>query len=397
MSYDTVIVGAGPAGGQCARELTAKGKKVLLIDKAKNFLENNYSSGGAPSSILKDFKLPSSVIGSDWNTLTISSTNKKVSWHSPSSFGPILDFDKLRTFLAEEMVSGGGEFRLGCCYHSHTRSDNLITVKLKDQQTQEEFHVQTKTLVDATGSERKVLAKGPYKEKSLSVTGIEYHVQVEPAVYAAFQRSMNFFLGHHWMPQGYAWIFSMAPCRLKVGIIRYFQNELYVPHESSYQFYLKQLLTLCGPSSHVQILDKHGKTIHYRWGQKDLRQEGAILAIGDAISAINPLGCEGIRHALVSGQLAAFEIDRFLEGHVSNLNGYDRALSHYFGYKWFLSEKFMYHLFTTQRDALVDQMVHCFGLMNQQQIMDVIFDYQFRHAIRPYASYFFSRLKSIFS
>ena len=41
MSYDVIVIGAGPAGGQCARELAEKGKKVLLVDKAKNFAINN--------------------------------------------------------------------------------------------------------------------------------------------------------------------------------------------------------------------------------------------------------------------------------------------------------------------------------------------------------------------
>ena len=47
-TYDVAMIGAGPAGGQCARELAAEGHRVVLLEKAKTYFENNYSSGGAP-------------------------------------------------------------------------------------------------------------------------------------------------------------------------------------------------------------------------------------------------------------------------------------------------------------------------------------------------------------
>lgn len=59
--YDVIVVGAGPAGGQCARELSTNGFKVLLVDKAKDFLENNYSSGAGPLSLMSDYNLPASI------------------------------------------------------------------------------------------------------------------------------------------------------------------------------------------------------------------------------------------------------------------------------------------------------------------------------------------------
>ena len=31
--FDVVIIGAGPAGGQCARKLTQAGQQVLLVEQ----------------------------------------------------------------------------------------------------------------------------------------------------------------------------------------------------------------------------------------------------------------------------------------------------------------------------------------------------------------------------
>lgn len=390
MKYDVVIIGAGPAGGQCARDLARKGHRVLLIDKAKSFLENNYSSGGAPLDILSSFELPESVVGTYWNALRIRSTESDVQWSSPFPLGPILDFDRLRTFLSQEACRHGGELRLGCHYQSHQMISGGAKVFLKDLASSEIFPVEASVLVDATGSERKVLASHHYhKEEAIAATGIEYHIQVKPEVYHQYSEAMNFFLGHRWMPQGYAWIFPMSSGKLKVGIIRYFQNHQYVPHDPSYQRYLQGVLDLCGPS---EILDKHGKTIFYTEKQKDRRYQGSLLAIGDAISSINPLGWEGIRHAMTSGRIGAEAIHRYLTGETDNLSSYDRGMTRYFGFKWRLSEKLMSCLFKTKRDGWIDQAVESFRMMSNEQIMQVIFDYRFRHTFKSFFSCFLKNL-----
>lgn len=389
--YDAVIIGAGPAGGQCARELSQHGFKVLLVDKAKSFCENNYSSGGAPIDIMSEFGLPDSIVGTYWNKLRIHSTNFKAIWSASSPFGPVIDFEKLRTFLAEEVSRFGSEFRLGWQYQGHQISSRTVEVQLKDLASSTIFPVQSSIVVDATGSDRKVLAQQTYnKGRAIAATGIEYHIKVDADIYQQFSQALNFFLGHHWMPQGYAWIFPMAPPFLKVGVIRYFQNKHYVNYDPSYKPYLEHLLDICGTH---QIQDKHGKTIYYTERQKDLRIQGPIIAVGDSISSINPLGWEGIRHAMVSARLASQTVQRYLKNEIPDLNSYERALKDYFGWKWLISEKLMSHLFKTKNDWLIDQAVHSFGLMNNREIMEVIFHYQFRHTLKSYFRYFLSRFK----
>jgi len=44
--FDAIIVGAGLAGGQCARELSKKGRKVLIIEKSPGIGRPDFSSGG---------------------------------------------------------------------------------------------------------------------------------------------------------------------------------------------------------------------------------------------------------------------------------------------------------------------------------------------------------------
>lgn len=391
--FDAVIAGAGPAGGQCARELASCGRKVLLIEKAASFLENNFSSGAAPLEVMQDFALPTSIVGSYWNQFAISSSNEMTSWRAASPLGVVLEFEKLRAFLAEEAVGKGAEFRLGCSYLSHVVvGPRHVKVLLKDRATGEEFTIETQVLVDATGSERRLFGL-PESQLVVGATGIEFHLQVDPKIYDSFANRLHFFLGHKWMPQGYGWIFPKAPGELKVGIVRYFQDQNIVPHEPSYRYYLDRLIKRCGPPDAFKLLDRHGKTVHYTYGQKDCRSQGPLVALGDAISTLNPLGCEGIRHALVSGRVAAIEVDRFLKGEVSSFKGYDRQMKSYFGYKWLGSEVMMHSLYKQTQDRALDHLVRNFKLMDTNTLMDVVFRYRFHRALPSYFFTYLARLQ----
>jgi digeranylgeranylglycerophospholipid reductase len=286
--FDVIVIGAGPAGGQCARDLSLAGKKTLLIEKAKDFSVNNYSSGGAPLSILKDFNLPESVIGSYWNKLAFLTSHENQLWENSQPLGIVLDFKQLRQFLADEMLKHGGELKLGHLYKSHEKDHDRTIVHVKNQDTQQLDSFTTRVLVDATGVERRVLLKHK-KDKThaaLEAPGIEYLVSVDPSIYQKYANTLSFFWGQRWMPQGYAWIFPMQANQLKIGVIRYFSHDRYVPHEESYQFYLEKFMRECLQIDETSILDRHGKTILYTYHQADPKYEENVIAVGDAISDV---------------------------------------------------------------------------------------------------------------
>lgn len=62
-----------------------------------------------------------------------------------------------------------------------------------------------------------------------------------------------------------------------------------------------------------RILDKHGGVIRYSQGLKDTFYKNKVVGIGDAISAINPRGGEGIRYAMQSAELASKYIEQYLK------------------------------------------------------------------------------------
>lgn len=386
--YDAIIVGSGPAGGQCARDLSRENKKVLLLEKSKSFHTNNYSSGGAPLSMMKQFMLPESILGTYWNTLMIATSNDAHAWSDAHPSGVVCDFRKLREFLADEAQKHYAELRLHSAYLSHENQEGSTLVEIQNLDTHEKEVVKTKVLVDATGVERKVLMGGGFEKKgAVAATGIEYLIESSPEDYRKYGKALNFYFGHRWMPQGYAWIFPMEENRLKVGIIRYFPQEKIVPYENSYPFYLDKFVneTLSAPPK--QILDRHGKTLYYMKGQKDIRFEGNVIAIGDAISTLNPMACEGIRHALVSGKTAAKYILEYLDGEKFAFAGYEKEMDRYFGLKWFFSEVMMNRIYKQKEDIRFDQMLETFKSFTMKEMLDFSFDYKFSKMFKLLTKY----------
>lgn len=364
--FDVIVVGAGPAGGQCARELSASGKHVLLIEKAKTFDVNNYSSGGSNLQVMADYHFPESIVATYWNKFAVHTTQKNHQWISHKPAGVVLDFKKMRQFLADEICKHHGEVRLGVSYHHHDGN----VVHLKNHHTRSLDTVHADFLVDATGSERKVLMQDHYdKSRAMCTTGIEFLLRVQPEDYAIFANTLTSFLGTKWMPQGYAWIFPMENNCLKVGVIRYFQQNLFVPHDQSYLRYLEQLMQaqLKHP---YEILDKHGKTLYYTYARKDAHYRGNVIAVGDAISTLNPLAAEGIRHALYSGRLAAGAILS------QSFKDYQRDMNRYCGMKWTFCEKIMNSVYKTKKDTTFDLYLETLQSFSFDELMELLFDYK---------------------
>jgi len=386
-SYDAVIVGAGPAGGQCARQLALSGKKVLVLEKSKDFTINNYSSGGAPLSIMEAYALPQHIVSTYWDKLALRTTREMHHWTSGKPVGVILDFKQLRHFLTEEASKHAGEIRLGCTFINHTQGNGYTLVHLQQQGKRAHEIVQTRVLVDATGSERDVLSQKAYdKSKALASTGIEYHVEVDDFIYQRYAETLSFFLGHRWMPQGYAWIFPVKKNILKVGIIRYFLHEQIVPHDLSMRNYLDHLMLQCFGSLNLPIHDKHGKTLYYTYKQKDLHYNNNIIAIGDAVSTLNPLAAEGIRHAMESGNIAAKHIIAYLENR-EYFDRYPSDLQQYYGLKWRLSEILMNRIYREKNDRKLDLMLRAFKFFSFNEIIDLGFNYKWHKALKFYMAY----------
>ncbi|MEK0178902.1 MAG: NAD(P)/FAD-dependent oxidoreductase [Oscillatoriales cyanobacterium] len=395
-SFDIVIVGAGPAGGHCARILAKSGRQVLLAEQNDNFNKNDFSSAATPLETLSKFDLPESVIGSYWQKITIQTSKVSQTWESPKSLGVVLNFAKFRAFLASEVQGNGSEVWLGYRYIKHSQVNGETIVEFKQLSDGKIIQVSAKILVDATGFARAIMyEKENDKPDFLSGTGIEYLIEVEPEVYDKYANDLIFFLGDKWMPKGYSWIFPMEQNRLKVGAGRVFLDPKTVKNLEPMKKYIYLLIHEYLKSKNYQIIDKHGSTLKYSQGLKDIYYQDNIIAIGDAVSTVNFLGGEGIRHGMDGAEIAGKYIEKYLDGKISSFGDYEREMHRKFDKKWHISERLAVRKYIDDvNDVLTDKIISYLKYMKTEEVMNILFDYKFEIIYRGFGGYFKMKIKA---
>lgn len=392
--FDVVIVGAGPAGCQSARLLAQAGYQVLLVEQHENFDRNNFSSAATPIETLAQFNLPELVVGSFWQKITIITSNINHSWDSPEQLGVVLNFAKLREFLAQEAASFGGKVWLGCRYLKYVRAENKTQVWLKPKGNQA-IVVTTKLLIDATGFRRAVMyPRKQDKPDFLKGTGIEYLVEVDQAIFDRVANCLTFFMGYKWMPKGYSWIFPMENKLLKVGAAYIHGQHNQIQQIEPLKHYIQLILSEYLNINDYKVLDIHGSVLEYSSGLNDIYYQDNIIAIGDAVSTVNFLGGEGIRHAMYGAEVAVKYIDRYLQNKLSNFSPYRREIKQHFAFKWNLSEKISRKVYLAYDDSKFEQKVAALTALNTQDLMKILFDYKFTKAYKVFGNYLSRKISS---
>jgi flavin-dependent dehydrogenase len=391
-SFDVVVVGAGPAGGQMARLMAKLGYNVLLVEQHENFSKNDFSSAVTLLSTLEQFDLPKRIVGSFWNQFVAVTTNTKQVWNSPENLGVVLDFAKLREFLAQDVQSYGGEVWMGYRYISHVQDNGKIQVTLKQRPGGKLETVYTNVLVDATGFARSVMYEKPREQpKLLSATGIEYVIEVDDNSYHKYLQSIFFFLGYKWMPEGYSWIFPMNNNRLKIGAGRYNLEGKSINKTQSLQYYIELLIKQHVMPQKYRIVDIHGSTIKYSQGLKDIYYKDNAIAVGDAVSTVNFLGGEGIRHGMYSAEIAASHVIRYLENQIADFREYQVQMRRYFLRKWDISAKACRRMYAIESDQKIDRAFTCLGALKTEEVIDILFHYKLGKLSKIFLMYWMSK------
>ncbi len=107
---------------------------------------------------------------------------------------------------------------------------------------------------------------------------------------------------------------------------------------------------------------------------------GNIITIGDAAGQCNPLGGEGIRHALTAGRMCAKVCDKYIEKGASDtdiLFSYNKFWKSYIKRKWKTSYELAELAYNNMSDVNADRIVRFCKRMPKRAIVDVLFYYRF--------------------
>lgn len=369
MEYDVAIVGGGPAGSWLARELAKEKRSVILFERSAVVGEPNFSSAGSPHYTVGRFNLPAKAVAAKWNNIKIIGPTKHHGWNFKQNVGVIFDFRELKKALLEEARAYGAIIHLGVPVAGIENRGGKTYVRTHGG----EMECTAKIIVDASGPPGVIATAMGLREKPAAPsTGLEVIVKAESAPPEEFN-TLTFFYGKKWAPHGYAWIFPMQKPFLKIGVGIYF--ETHYPDQPSIDTLLTVLMENIPWAKNAEIIEKHGSTLY--WGVTHGRVKDNIIVIGDAADTINPLGGEGIRHALQSAAFAKEVIlDVFRSEDNSRLLRYNGLWKKYTGWRWKASAKIADKVYPNFTDDQWDKLTSFLMRLSPPQVFDALFEYR---------------------
>ncbi len=385
-AFDVIVVGSGPAGGECARELARRGRKVLLMEKSTGIGRPNFSSGGTPLETFKDFDLPFEIGRGTWSKVLIAARGGAKTWDYGETRGYVFAFDELKQFLAAETVKHGGKVMISTAAEEPTlEGDSVVGVKCKG--VFGEGVIRGKVVVDASGPVGVLASKIGLREAEPEAAAIGIELIVE-GVPPEFRNVLAFYFSDVYVPHGYGWIFPFGEHQCKVGVAVYGASKHGIPEDNhgtaGMMALLKKFMEKFPQFGDAEPVDLHGGNIYITGGIKNHSSNG-FLVIGDAAMQINPLAGEGIRHALHSGRMAAEIIDRKLSANdVSRraLAEYDDRWAAYIGKKWRLSYLIAEKLYGDLTEDQWQYLMRILAGLSASELFKLGFDFEFLKVIK---------------
>ncbi|EMA39483.1 digeranylgeranylglycerophospholipid reductase [Halobiforma nitratireducens] len=314
--YDVVIAGAGPAGGQCARDLATRGYDVVVLETESEDgfpRQSNKSTAGTFPSMMASFGIPDDVVMQYTDSVVLESPTDHYVREQP---GAVLEFADFKRFLVEDSRDDGAEYRFGARVTGPIMENGeIVGVEYNGDE-----EVYGDVVIDATGPSAplaKKLGVSELERKNHAV-GIEYELEgidIDRPGFADLRDAMMLRLDHEIAPGGYSWIFHTGADTAKVGLC-YIQNGYH-------QRYAKDGYTIDDYLSHWLETDprfREAERIEGKQhrGSAHIQMPGAMhtdrfMAIGDTVPTVDPLWGEGINKCMQSGRMAAAAVDSCLK------------------------------------------------------------------------------------
>ncbi|SFS41556.1 digeranylgeranylglycerophospholipid reductase [Halostagnicola kamekurae] len=314
--YDVVIAGAGPAGGQCARDLATRGYDVVVLEtEAEDEFprQSNKSTAGTFPSMMSAFGVPDDVVMNYTENVVLESPTDYYVRRQP---GAVLEFADFKRFLVADSREDGAEYVFDAHVTEPIMEDGEpIGVRYNGSE-----EVYADIVIDATGPSAPIAKKLGVSdlERTNHAIGIEYElegIEIDRQGYADLTDAMMLRLDHDLAPGGYSWIFHTGADTAKVGIC-YIQNEShqnYARDDFSVDDYLQHWLETdprFADASRIEGKQHRGSAHIQMPGQL---YTDRFMAIGDTVPSVDPLWGEGINKCMRSGRAAATTADACLK------------------------------------------------------------------------------------
>lgn len=319
--YDVVIAGSGPAGGQAARDIAARGYDVLVLEAEyeEDFPSwSKKSTAGTFSKTLTEFGIPDDVVQNSTDRVVLESPGNSFDMEKS---GGVLEFGDYKRWMAEDAQEKGAEYLFGARVNGPVLDDdgNVTGVRYNGDET-----ASGEIVIDATGPAAPIatelgVADLPREAEAL---GVEYEmegVDMEREGFASLEDAMMLRLGHDWAPGGYSWIFHTGEDTAKVGVC-YLQNQSHEDFNEEgmgIEDYMDRMLAEDPRLEDAEKMDgengveRHAGSAHIKLPESV--SADSFMAVGDTAPTVDPVWGEGIDKCMRSGRAAATTVDAALK------------------------------------------------------------------------------------
>jgi geranylgeranyl reductase family protein len=309
--YDTIVVGAGPAGSTAAYRLAAAGADVLLLDRAR-FPRDKPCGGGVTGRAAR--LIPFRIDPVVEHVVTHADLRLRYGrTHARGSGRPLVYMtqrSRLDQYLAERAVDAGAEFRDGVRVTDIVAKNGSVVVAT----TREQFAARAVIGADGVnGMSAKALSLGGNSAVGVALEGNLPHAKTDADRYDG---RVALELGI--VPGGYGWVFPKGD-HVNVGVggwgteapgLRNHLRRLCAEHGARFE----------------DLQDVRGYRLPLRSPRATLAR-GRALIVGDAAGLIDPISGDGMYEGFLSSQLASEAVLDLLAGREGSLDPYGPRLT----------------------------------------------------------------------
>ncbi|RPJ83749.1 MAG: geranylgeranyl reductase family protein [Acidobacteria bacterium] len=334
-TWDTAIIGAGPAGGALAIDLATFGHKVLLIDKERfprekvcgdllgtSALETLKKLGICEKVRRVGYELKRTRIYRRIEVRFLGAVHYPIvlqKEHAARESTFILERRILDSILCEEAATKGAVFTTGKVTEIDAKDSSLAFVRIAGSDTP----VRARIAVIATGADILLAEKlGMITRKEATGFAARCYIQSDFTMDEA-----AFYFDRYRNPSGYAWLFPMGNRMYNAGC-GYLRCNQRIDLKKEFHSFLSEFDPAAELLKHGKIASPlRGGSLRTGLAGSNPVGPGAVLAVGETIGTTRPTTGEGIGPAMWSAGIAAQVINEVLRsGDIGLLKTYPERL-----------------------------------------------------------------------
>ena len=322
MTYDVVVVGAGPTGSTIAKIVAERGFKVVVLEKYT--LDREKPCGGAITNrVVEHFRIPEKAFVRKCTGAFLCSPKNRtvvIGKHGKIRLAMRSIFDKVLCQMA--MDRGAEFFEKSQVNEPLIKNGKVIGVKAK-------INGKTKTIkgklvIGADGTPSTMAKKLELYSGRPNTIGFCFQYQMELSNELIEQRignNVEIYYGSQWIPFGYTWIFPKnnvvtVGCGTGIDVIQQRKISL----KKHLDHFIKKHPVASTKLEGAKVLHSQAHLIGYPGVLKDNLAKGCLI-VGDASGTVSLSNSEGIWYSMKSGEAAGISAAEMLEkGDVATSN-----------------------------------------------------------------------------